>query len=382
MKLFTLISLILLGFAQFIMPQDSVQTPRLNSMSNVIGVTAEGGVTFGLTDYRVSRVGYTVKGGLEYYLPSTGIGNLGARFFGQTGYIAGRGDPTGVNNPTDQFTTRFDMIGGALVYILSIDDVVYPWFSAGASNIWFYPHDGNGNNLPNYAAGSYSDFMLALNGDAGVKVMASKSISIDASAGVVFGKKDYLDDIKSGSNSDMFFTGTVGASYYFGRTEKMHGELPRGIQKVAQVFVHDTTVVIQHDTVAVVKHDTVVITKPTEIKSVVLSGDANFEFNKSGLLPNAYAVLDSLVSTMNAHPDYRWEIAGYTDGIGSSDYNIKLSQRRAKAVVDYLVSKGVKRHSLKAVGYGKEDPIATNDTPEGRSMNRRVEIKALPKDNQ
>jgi outer membrane protein OmpA-like peptidoglycan-associated protein len=347
-------------------------------MSNVVGITVEGGVTFGLTDYRISRVDYAVRGDLEYYLPSTGSGNLGFRFFGQTGYVSGRGNPPGANNPTDEFTTRTDILGGALVYILSIDDVVYPWFSAGASNVWFYPQDGNGNKLPNYATENYSTFMLALNGDAGIRVMLSKHISFDASAGIVFGKKDFLDDIKTGSNSDMFFVGAVGASYYIGRPENLRRGLPHGIQRVAQVFIHDTTVVIQHDTVAIIKHDTVVIAKPAEVTSVVLSGDANFEFNKSNLLPNAYAVLDSLVSTMGAHPDYRWEIDGYTDGIGSADYNIKLSQRRAKSVVDYLVSKGVKKHSLKVVGHGKENPIATNDTPEGRSMNRRVEIKVLP----
>ncbi|MDR3627645.1 MAG: OmpA family protein, partial [Ignavibacteriaceae bacterium] len=128
--------------------------------------------------------------------------------------------------------------------------------------------------------------------------------------------------------------------------------------------------------------DTVVITKPGEVESLVLSGDANFEFNKSKLLPNAYAVLDSIVSTMKAHTDYKWEVGGYTDGIGSDKYNIKLSQRRAKAVVDYLVSQGVIRRNIKAVGYGKANPIATNETLEGRSMNRRVEIKLLSKDNQ
>jgi OOP family OmpA-OmpF porin len=82
---------------------------------------------------------------------------------------------------------------------------------------------------------------------------------------------------------------------------------------------------------------------------------------------------------MLKHTDYKWEIGGYTDGIGSVNYNKKLSQRRAQAVVDYLVSKGVNRTTLKVVGYGKANPIATNDTPEGRSMNRRVEIKVLSK---
>ena len=380
MKLFTLILLMLLGFAQFGVAQDSVQAPRQNSMSNVIGVTIDGGVTFGLTDYRISRVDYTVKGGLEYYLPSSGIGNLGVRFFGQTGYISGRGTPTGAINPTDEFTTRIDILGGALMYILSIDNEVYLWASAGASNMWFYPTDGNGNKLPNYAAGNYSTFMLALNGDAGVKVMASKNISLNASAGVVFGKKDYLDDIRTGSNNDMFFTGTVGASYYFNKPDKQVSA-PEGIREKL-IIKHDTVVITKENTVTVVKHDTVVITKPAEIKSLVLSGDANFEFNKSKLLPNAYPVLDSLVSTMKEHPEYKWEIAGYTDGIGSAKYNMKLSKQRAQSVVDYLVSKGVNKHNLKIVGYGKENPIATNATPEGRSMNRRVEIKLLSEDKQ
>jgi OOP family OmpA-OmpF porin len=477
MKLFTLISLMLFSIAQFNLAQDSVQTTfkgeRLNSMSNVIGATVEGGVTFGMTDYGVSRVDYTVKGGLEYFLPSTGIGNLGVRFFGQTGYVSGREAPNGAANPTDEFSTRIDLIGGALIYMFSIDDVVYPWFSAGASNIWFYPQDGNGNKLPNAAASNYSSYMLALNGDAGVKIFISKHMSFNASAGVVFGKKDYLDDIKSGSNSDMFFTGTAGVSWYFNRDRDSDGDgvpdsrdmcpntpagvrvdengcpldsdgdgipdyldkcsnTPTGVKvdavgcpldsdgdgvpdyldkcpntptgaKVDAVGCPldsdgdgvpdyldkcpNTPLGVQVDSDGCpikkeVTKDTVVITKPGEVESLVLSGDANFEFNKSKLLPNAYAVLDSIVSTMKAHVEYKWEVGGYTDKVGSDKYNTKLSQRRAKAVVDYLVSKGVIRKNIKAVGYGKANPIATNDTLEGRSMNRRVEIKLLSKGNQ
>jgi OOP family OmpA-OmpF porin len=134
--------------------------------------------------------------------------------------------------------------------------------------------------------------------------------------------------------------------------------------------------------IKIIQKDTVVIVKPAVIHTIVISGDANFEFNKSKLLPNAYAVLDSLVITMKEHTDYKWEVGGYTDGVGSAKYNIKLSQRRAQSVVDYLVSKGVEKNSLKVIGYGKESPIATNETVEGRSMNRRVEIKLLSKGNQ
>jgi outer membrane protein OmpA-like peptidoglycan-associated protein len=365
----------LLGFAQFGIAQDSVQTPKLNRMSDAIGVTIEGGTTFAITDYAISKVDYTVKGNLEYFFPSTGMGNLGLRFFAQTGYLAGRGVPPGADNPTNQFSTRIDVLGGALMYLISLDEDVYLWVSAGASNVWYYPYDGNGNRLPDN--GVYDNFELALNGDAGVKVMVTRNMSIDLSGGAVFGKKDYFDGVKSGANNDMFFASTVGASYYFNRGETKHWkEAPMGITKV---FVHDTVTVFQHDTVAVIKHDTVVVTPPAEVevKNLVLSGDENFEFNKSTLLPNAYVGLDRLVKTMNHHPDYKWEVAGYTDKIGSDKYNKKLSQRRAQAVVDYLVSKGVERNNLKIVGYGKEHPIATNETAEGRSMNRRVEIKLL-----
>ncbi len=475
MKLFTSISLMLLGFAQFILAQDSVHTPiqteRLNAMSNVIGLTVEGGTTFGFTDYSISKVDYTVKGTLEYYFPSSANGNLGVRFFGQTGFVAGRGAPGIANNPTNEFSSRIDIIGGALMYILSIDDAVYPWFSAGASNVWYYPKDGNGNALPNYVAKNYTNYMLALNGDAGVKIMASNNFSFDASVGIVFGKKDYLDDINSGSNNDMFLTATVGASYYFGRNEDSDGDgvpdsrdmcpntplgvkvdeygcpldadgdgvpdyldkcpnTPAGVKVDAKgcpldadgdgvpdyldkcpntpagVAVDATGCPLDSDGDGVpdyldkcpntpmgvqvdaegcplpVKKDTVVITQPAEIESLVLSGDTNFEFNKSKLLPNAYADLDKLVGTMRKHPEYSWEIGGYTDGIGSVNYNLKLSKQRAQSVVDYLVSKGIESNSLKVVGYGKANPIATNETVEGRSMNRRVEIKLLSKGNQ
>lgn len=128
------------------------------------------------------------------------------------------------------------------------------------------------------------------------------------------------------------------------------------------------------------KKETVVIVQPAIIESLVLSGDTNFEFNKSKLLPHAYTALDRLVVTMKENPNFTWEIGGHTDGIGSDSYNKNLSKQRAQSVVDYLLNKGVGRNKLNIVGYGKDNPIATNETVEGRSMNRRVEIKVLSKD--
>jgi outer membrane protein OmpA-like peptidoglycan-associated protein len=409
MKIFTWLLLMFWGITQFNWAQEPVKPLRLNTMSNVIGVSAEGGMTLGFTDYSTSVFNYNIKGALEYYFPSKGAGNLGLRVFGQTGFISGKVAPIGALNPTDKFSTKIDILGGQVLYILSLKDAVYPWVAVGISNIWFDPKRGDGVQLPNNIAGSYNKIMMGFNGDAGVRIIVSRNISININGGVVVGKKDNLDDITTGSNNDLFYTLNAGLSYYFGRAKDsdydgvpdsrdMCPNTPLGVKVDADGCPLDsdgdgvpdyldkcpnTPMGVQVDADGCpIKKETVVIVQPAEIESLVLSGDANFEFNKSVLLPNAYAVLDSLVSTMKKHHDYKWEIGGYTDGIGSVNYNIKLSQRRAQAVVDYLVSKGVDRNNLKVVGYGKANPIATNETPEGRSMNRRVEIKVLSKNNQ
>lgn len=119
-------------------------------------------------------------------------------------------------------------------------------------------------------------------------------------------------------------------------------------------------------------------TKPKVIKEpIVLSGDTNFEFNKSTLLPNAYPVLNKLAGSMKENPETRWRIEGHTDAVGSDQYNMKLSRERAQAVADYLASQGVDRSKLEVIPMGETQPVASNDSPEGRAMNRRVEIKII-----
>jgi len=80
---------------------------------------------------------------------------------------------------------------------------------------------------------------------------------------------------------------------------------------------------------------------------------------------------------MNDNPNIKIEISGHTDNIGSAAYNQKLSESRAKAVVDYLIEHGIDRSRLSYMGYGFEKPIAPNDTEEGRQLNRRVEFKIV-----
>ena len=103
-----------------------------------------------------------------------------------------------------------------------------------------------------------------------------------------------------------------------------------------------------------------------------------FDSGKWDLLPSSNAELDKLVSQLKRiKSQVKIEISGHTDSVGKDAYNKKLSQNRAQSVVNYLVGHGIDTKSLKAAGYGEEQPVDTNDTPEGRQNNRRVEFKIL-----
>ena len=111
----------------------------------------------------------------------------------------------------------------------------------------------------------------------------------------------------------------------------------------------------------------------TRKKNLVLQG-VTFEFNKSRLTIDATKVLDFVAQSLTAHPEARIEVGGYTDNVGSTRYNKRLSLARARAVRAYLIQQGVVAEQLAAVGYGKASPVASNATEDGRAQNRRVEL--------
>jgi len=115
---------------------------------------------------------------------------------------------------------------------------------------------------------------------------------------------------------------------------------------------------------------------PTQDKAMVLQG-VNFQANKAVLLPEADEILKRVAQGLIAHPEVKVEIGGHTDSDGSASANLKLSQRRANAVRDYLVKQGVPAERMTAKGYGETQPISDNKTPEGKAMNRRVELKRM-----
>ena len=100
----------------------------------------------------------------------------------------------------------------------------------------------------------------------------------------------------------------------------------------------------------------------------------HFDFNKSKIRPGDAAVLDEAASTLKANPNVTVNVNGYCDAIGGEEYNLKLSDRRANAVVNYLVKDGIPSSQLIPHGYGKTNFVAPNNTAEGRAQNRRVEL--------
>ncbi|HSD15103.1 MAG TPA: OmpA family protein [Flavobacterium sp.] len=108
---------------------------------------------------------------------------------------------------------------------------------------------------------------------------------------------------------------------------------------------------------------------------ITLKEDAiRFATNKSTLTPQAQANLDKLIPIFNEYNETNINIYGYTDNVGAKEYNLTLSQKRADEVKKYLISKGLAPTRFITKGMGMEQPIASNDTKEGQSMNRRVEF--------
>ena len=113
---------------------------------------------------------------------------------------------------------------------------------------------------------------------------------------------------------------------------------------------------------------------PAAAESVRVELDVKFDFDKSAVKQDSYAEIKTVADFMNQYPQTTTTVEGYTDSVGSEAYNQQLSQRRADAVRQVMVDEyGVAADRVSAVGEGENDPVASNDTAEGRALNRRVE---------
>jgi outer membrane protein OmpA-like peptidoglycan-associated protein len=115
-------------------------------------------------------------------------------------------------------------------------------------------------------------------------------------------------------------------------------------------------------------------TKDSARGLIVNMPDVLFNLNSASLKPAARERVAKVAGILIAYPDIHVEVDGYTDNTGSLGYNQQLSQQRADTVRTYLIQQGVPQSSIKAKGFGPNDPIASNETPQGKQQNRRVNL--------
>ena len=114
-----------------------------------------------------------------------------------------------------------------------------------------------------------------------------------------------------------------------------------------------------------------------EVKQKIVLRGVNFDFDRAEIRDDAASILDEAARILGENTDVNVSVEGHTDSVGTEEYNQSLSERRAAAVQDYLAGAGVGADRLSTKGMGESDPVASNDTGDGRAQNRRVELKTI-----
>jgi outer membrane protein OmpA-like peptidoglycan-associated protein len=133
---------------------------------------------------------------------------------------------------------------------------------------------------------------------------------------------------------------------------------------------------------AVASSEAASVSREGNLLAVTFKGDVTFDTNSTVLRPGLQSEINRVAGVLNQYPNTLVRVEGHTDSKGTDPYNMDLSNRRAMAVKNLLVQRGIADSRIEAVGYGETLPVATNDTEAGRQRNRRVEIKIAPQTQQ
>lgn len=267
-----------------------------------------------------------------------------------------------------------------LLYYFVPCDPVSPYVGAGFGGIYFTPKNA-------YETELNDDFLeYQMNLRIGAEWRISENWRIVTEVGYFTPASNRLDGENDthehkgifGTNCDTYSTMNIGLLYYFSK-----GNPSQKCDLFAGVTAGPTNYATPEDVERIVKANMpqqivkeVIVEKPvlTEEKRWILVG-VNFEFGSANLTKESFPILLNAIQILTDNPSMQIEIIGHTDNVGSENYNLVLSEKRAKIVKDYMVANGISSERLFVKGMGESDPIAENKTIEGRTLNRRIEFK-------
>jgi OmpA-OmpF porin, OOP family len=304
--------------------------------------------------------------------------HVGLRLKGAYSYLQGQWNDASlnlINEKTDLTTGDID-----LLYYLVPCAPVSPYLVAGVG----CNYKGITNGQTKYPDNNKFGSQLNVGAGAGIKINPQWSIVTEFGYHITNNSELEGTIAPTELNGhDSYLVLSAGVNFFFGKGEPSKQCEPCPCQGIAPEKKDMTDynriedMIVKHIPKEVVKEVTVDrYIMAISNDRLVLVG-VNFAFDKSDLLPESYPVLDKSVKLLNDKPDVKFEVEGYTDYVGTDAYNQELSVERAQKVKAYLVSKGIAQNRLTTVGFGKNNPIESNNTEEGRAMNRRIVFKIV-----
>ncbi|NNG26055.1 MAG: OmpA family protein [Ignavibacteriaceae bacterium] len=210
MRIFALILFTVLLINTSIFSQGS-KIQKYNPFSGTVVLSVDAGATLASTGYEGLGADYLGRLSIEYFFPAWVKSSFGLRVFGSAGFLSG----TDSNLDPKEFRTNISTIGVGVIFLLSVDDELFPYFFAGISSLSFDPKGEGGVRLPNNEAGDFSRNELNYNAELGVKYPVTENLALNLNAGVQMSPNDWFDDQPNGTSNDMFFTIMGGISYSF-----------------------------------------------------------------------------------------------------------------------------------------------------------------------
>ena len=192
---------------------------KYHPLSGTVGLSLDGGFTYTRSDFRNADFDITGRLMLDYNFPTTQIGTWGLRAIGGAGYLSGSDGASSQYPELENFRTDILSLGGGVSYTLAVSNYFLPFASGMLSYLYYNPKDDDGNLLPRNQAKRYSRNEYMISGELGLKYIVANNVSLNFCSAINYVDSDNLDDISIGSDNDIFFTGFVGITIYFGGTQ-------------------------------------------------------------------------------------------------------------------------------------------------------------------